>query len=340
MGATATSTANAIAAYLKELEGARRSAQTIRNYRHQLMPLARRAPRLPCSADAVRLALDDRSQGAYSRKQQLAAIRRFLRWTGTGDPTEAWPDITARAEVPRVFSDSEIDTVVSTAKTNRDRLLVLVLLDTGIRVGEMSGMRPSDLEGRWLRVDGKTGPRRVPISEWVAMDLMELADGHAVFWQARGRPGVPMPTESLKKTIVRILKNAGITGRRVGAHTFRHSMATRFVEDGGDVAALQQILGHASITQTMQYVSLAGNHSLKEHAEHSPARRFAPDRSKLPTLPPASGITTVTDDGVVLAPADYGEPRRGRSVRPVRMYAGRGFGVLGRFPCRLPEGTR
>ena len=84
-------------------------------------------------------------------------------------------------------------------------------------------------------------------------------------------------------------------------------MASRFIEDGGDVTALQQILGHASISLTMQYVSLAGNHSLKEHAAHSPARRFAPDRSKLPTLPPASGITTVTDDGVVLAPADYGE---------------------------------
>ena len=71
------------------------------------------------------------------------------------------------------------------------------------------------------------------------------------------------------------------------------------------MAALQQILGHASITQTMQYVSLAGNHSLRmdtDGSEHSPARRFAPDRDRSCSNLAATAFwhyrDIVTDDGV------------------------------------------
>ena len=299
-----SSTAIAIGTYLSELEGAARAPRTIANYRHHLGPLQKHAPSLPCSAGAVRSALDDRKQSGNTRHQQLRSIRRFLRWTGTPDPTAHWPKIKVTIQIPRVFSDAEIDRIIETATTERDELLFLTLLDTGIRIGEAAGMRTSDLEERWLRVDGKTGPRKVPISEWLVQELMELANGDAI-WQARGRPGQPMPEESLQKTVVRELKKAGITGRRCGAHTFRHSFGTKFIESAGDVVALQAIMGHATLEQTRQYVTLAGDHVLNEHGQHSPARRFAPKHPHAAVLAmPASGVRTVIDAVVHLVPVD------------------------------------
>ena len=64
-----------------------------------------------------------------------------------------------------------------------------------------------------------------------------------------------------------MMARAGITGRRLGPHTARHTFATRFIRRGGDVAVLKELLGHKSIQMTQKYVTLAGRDLHAAHAK-------------------------------------------------------------------------
>lgn len=298
---TSIATADAVSEYLLELADAGRSARTTAAYGHHLAPMVECAPDLPCDQDDVRRALVSRQQSQHSRGQQLRAIRRFLKWADArysfgGNPADGVMDIKAQAEPPRVFSDAEVDRIMATATTPRDRVMILVMLDTGIRVGELANLQPEDVEGDWLLVTGKTGPRRVPISGWVAREFVDLAGGGDVVWHGRG--GKPMSVGAIKKVYEKVFRDAGIDGRRLGPHTLRHTFASRWVEDGGDVAALQVILGHATLEQTMAYVTLAGTHALRQHAAHAMSRRYAPGAAGARS----TGTRTVVDPMVALAP--------------------------------------
>jgi integrase/recombinase XerD len=64
--------------------------------------------------------------------------------------------------------------------------------------------------------------------------------------------------------------DAGITGRKTGPHTLRHTFGTMYVRSGGNLTALQKIMGHTDIKTTMIYVTLATSDVAADHARHSP----------------------------------------------------------------------
>jgi site-specific recombinase XerD len=146
----------------------------------------------------------------------------------------------------------------------RDQAIVSLLLDAGIRLSELVGIRFGDLdlvEGRCLIRGKGARERMVPVGgrcrrslrAWLA--ARGRVDAAAPLFVGRG--GVPLPRRTIQQLVRRLAVSAGITDR-CSPHILRHSFARAFLSNGGDVFALQRILGHspASLQVTRRYIRL------------------------------------------------------------------------------------
>ena len=205
-------------------------------------------------------------------------LRAFVRWCAE----EGIVDWKVRVPLPRlpetffpVLSEADLLAIFSSPHltgrseyATRNRALLALLLDTGIRLGELAGLAPADLVARQgVRVVGKGGKERfAPFTEGVATYLDE--------WLAlRGRlarEGDPLF----------LLKYAGITvllrriGRDVGvqlfAHKVRHTAATHLVRRNVDLHTVRKILGHTQLATTERYLSMTHEDLQVKHAAGSP----------------------------------------------------------------------
>jgi integrase/recombinase XerD len=214
---------------------------------------------------------------ASSQARYLSALRVFYRSLLrdkriTEDPTELLEGPRLARKLPVFLSVAEIDAMIaaidlSARLAERDRAMLETLYSCGLRVSELTGLRLSWLhfnEG-YLRVVGKGNKERlVPVGP-VAMERIngyiqherarlpiKPRSGDTVFLNARGGPLSRMAVFNLVK---RLTVAAGIK-KTISPHTFRHSFATHLVEGGADLRAVQEMLGHASITTTEIYTHL------------------------------------------------------------------------------------
>ena len=166
---------------------------------------------------------------------------------------------------------------------DRDRALVLLLLDTGIRLSEAAGMTVHDLdliEGR-CRVMGKGAKERVvPVGRKArrAVRQMLVKRGNPVasaplFAGADGRPLAP---HGIQQVMRRLSERADISVR-CSPHILRHTFARSFLQNGGDVFSLQRILGHSpsSLQVTRRYVDLLDDDLREIHRNASPVDRLS-----------------------------------------------------------------
>jgi integrase/recombinase XerC/integrase/recombinase XerD len=85
--------------------------------------------------------------------------------------------------------------------------------------------------------------------------------------------GKPLTENSIKLMFARLAKISGVS--RLHAHLCRHTFATRFLINGGDVFTLQQILGHSTLEMVRRYVTLASSHVAIQHQRYSPMDRIS-----------------------------------------------------------------
>lgn len=218
-------------------------------------------------------------QGLNSSSQArlLSAIRGFYKSLRRekvieDDPTELIQSPRLARKLPVFLSIQEVDAMVAVIDMSgrlaqRDRAMIEALYSCGLRVSELCALRRSWLhfgEG-FIRVVGKGDKERlVPIGPEAIHRInlyLELERAHlprrpkaedVVFLNARGGPLSRMSVFNLVKELA---MKAGIR-KRVSPHTFRHSFATHLVEGGADLRAVQEMLGHASITTTEIYTHL------------------------------------------------------------------------------------
>jgi integrase/recombinase XerD len=212
-----------------------------------------------------------------SQARLLSAVRGFYRSLRRekiveDDPTELMQSPRTARKLPVFLSVDEIDRMVkvidmSRALAHRDRAMIETLYGCGLRVSELCGLRRSWLhfgEG-FIRVVGKGDKERlVPIGpeairqvelymkqERIHVPVLAKAED-LVFLNARGGGLSRMSVFNLVKALA---VKAGIR-KTISPHTFRHSFATHLVEGGADLRAVQEMLGHASITTTEIYTHL------------------------------------------------------------------------------------
>jgi integrase/recombinase XerD len=214
---------------------------------------------------------------ASSQARLLSAVRAFYRMLRieklvTADPTELLESPKIGRYLPTFLSIEEIDEMVkaidmSQTLAHRDRAILETLYGCGLRVSELCGLRMSWLhfnEG-FIRVIGKGDKERlVPISpeamkqielyrtdERVHLPVQKKAED-LLFLNARGGG---LSRVSVFNLVKKLAMKAGVK-KVISPHTFRHSFATHLVEGGADLRAVQEMLGHASITTTEIYTHL------------------------------------------------------------------------------------
>jgi integrase/recombinase XerD len=198
-----------------------------------------------------------------SVKTYMSAINRFLAWCheeGELDKVRG-PQPTVERRVLDVLSRDEIQRIEDAATTERDKLLVRVLADTGIRVGELRRLRARDLvtqgRERYLRVRGKGAKERlVPITPGlhVRLDRYVRRERPACWTDrlfvtlTRGRSGDYEPiSETSIQHLMRLLGRKAGLDKRVHPHLFRHSLATNLLRRRVNPVQVRDILGHTSL---------------------------------------------------------------------------------------------
>ena len=197
----------------------------------------------------------------------------------------------ARIKIPKAptkvitpFTEEQIQNLIKAIDTStitglRNYAIVLTFLDTGVRLGELTGLKMNDVDfrNRTLKVLGKGDKeRRLPIGKRLLAALWKYQLYHSQ--PATGlinnffltRDGWPL-TKNRVETIIKDLgREAGLQGVRCSPHTFRHTFCIQFLRNGANLFSLQQMTGHSSLEVLRGYVALAESDLQIAHEKFSP----------------------------------------------------------------------
>ncbi|MFC1998752.1 tyrosine-type recombinase/integrase [Chloroflexota bacterium] len=187
-----------------------------------------------------------------------------------------------------ILSDKEISRIMSSfSKSNyldaRNQTIFMLLIDTGIRIGEAMGLTLDDLylNDGYIKVFGKGQRERiVPIGNNVQKAIHRYlfryrpepasSDTNNVFLSMLKRQ---MSYNAMKLVFNRLAERTGI--KRLHAHLCRHTFATKFLTNGGDIFTLQKILGHSTLEMVRRYSNLNSDHVRAQHQKYSPMDRLS-----------------------------------------------------------------
>jgi integrase/recombinase XerC/integrase/recombinase XerD len=180
----------------------------------------------------------------------------------------------AERPVIEILTDEEIAAILKTfggtENEKRNRALILILLDCGLRLSEVVGIKICDINFSrgYIMVNGKGRKGRiVPIGERVTHDMKEYQQlrnraEHEKFFLTKNF--APMTSGCIHSLMRRLKKRTGI--KRIHAHLFRHTFATNFLVHGlGDVYELSRLLGHSEIKVTEKYLQLASYYTIMQN---------------------------------------------------------------------------
>lgn len=225
----------------------------------------------------------------------LRSIRAFWSWLVSEGIVESSPF--AKIKVPKVprkviptFSEAQIAQLLSaidvaTPEGYRDQAIILTLLDTGLRVSELTGITLDNLqlEEGTVKVMGKGNKERlVPIGKRAQRLLWHYISRYRpeptqpkckllfLTWE-----GLPLTKDRIEKIMARYGQKAGIKGVRCSPHTLRHTAAISFLRNGGNVFSLQRLLGHSNLEMTRRYCEVADVDVKNAHITASPVDNLA-----------------------------------------------------------------
>jgi site-specific recombinase XerD len=182
---------------------------------------------------------------------------------------------------PFVLSDQDLSELIRVSRKNpRDHAIVLFLLDTGVRAGELVGMKvdDADLSRGQAKVFGKGGKERIvffsrttakALAKWLSVRPRVPYEDALFMSQRKG----PLTVNGLNQVIKRLHEKAGLSGK-VSTHRLRSCFAKLFIEAGGDSHSLARLMGHESIMMAEVYVHMVGKDLERCHRRCSPVARL------------------------------------------------------------------
>lgn len=237
--------------------------------------------------------VEDCLLGERSLARNISAIRSLHQFLMSDafldyDPSELLEMPRFGRKLPVVMSIHELDLLFDAIDQNtplgiRNRAMLEVLYSSGLRVTELVTLELSRVfpEEGFLQILGKGNKERlVPVGQPALEALMfylrevrinqKVQHGHEdiVFLNRRGR-GL---TRVMVFTIIKNLAKAAGFKKNISPHTFRHSFATHLIEGGADLRAVQDMLGHESITTTEIYLHMDREYLREIHAEFHPRK--------------------------------------------------------------------
>lgn len=232
--------------------------------------------------------------GPRSLARKLSAVKGFYRWLAEREGFEPTAVLSARApkfqrKLPRPLSQTAARDVISTAAlqspqawvNTRDAAVLTLLWGCGLRISEALSLKGRDAPlAEVLRINGKGGKERlVPVLP-VARDAVDAylsvvpfaveADG-PLFRAVRGGALAP---QAIQKVMRQTRAQLGLPSTAT-PHAMRHSFATHLLEAGGDLRAIQELLGHASLSTTQAYTAIETTRLMDVYANAHPRAKAA-----------------------------------------------------------------
>ncbi len=152
----------------------------------------------------------------------------------------------------RYFTPGEVVRIIRACRFEQDKVLILTLIDSTCRIGELVGLEARNVGDGWIDVKGKTGERRYRCDVAICNKLKELGEGGKPIFI--GRDGEDASVSSLKHRVRRVVREAGITGSKLGPHTLRHSGASLVAQETGSALMVKALLQHDKIDTSMEYI--------------------------------------------------------------------------------------
>lgn len=233
------------------------------------------------------LALQGDGQAERSRARRLSAIRRFHRYLleegyTASDPTATLESPRLTQVLPHYLSAAEIERLLDAPATDtedglRDAALLEVFYACGLRISEIISLPVKDLslEEGMVRVRGKGNKvRLVPLGRramerlraWLGIRATWAKRDGALFLTPKGRR---MSRTGAWRAVKHYARLANIQ-QNVTPHMLRHSFATHLLDHGADLRAVQEMLGHSSISTTQIYTHVSVERLAKAHKEFHP----------------------------------------------------------------------
>lgn len=281
------------------------SPHTLKNYRRDLDEfveyLASPAV-LPTDVDHITLRdflghLHQKGNQKSSMARKLAALRSFFRFLYQRGEIPANPARLVQTPKqskrnPRFLSLREVETILelpdsSTDRGSRDRAILELLYASGIRVSELVQLNLEDisLPERLIMVRGKGKKERlVPFGEKALRALQDYlpararllrrrrsaAEPNALFLNLRG---TRLSARSVERNLDEYIKQGALL-LKVHPHLFRHSFATHLLNNGADLRAIQELLGHESLATTQKYTHLSIDDLIKVYRQNHPKAKM------------------------------------------------------------------
>jgi integrase/recombinase XerD len=296
---TGNGLARAVHGFLLQLRTeAALSPHTLAAYRNDLTRFAAHCARARCPLARVSTSTlleflgEERGAGAAPATQarRAAALRAFFRYAVAErlvarDPCADLPAPRARRRLPRALGTAHVDALLAAPDPaqplgRRDRALLELLYATGARVSEVTGLRLDGVDEALavVRCDGKRNKTRlVPLGRRARAALRDYLEHERpalaaagpgesfVFLSVRGRR---LTRDAVFRVLRRHAARAGLPP--ASPHALRHSFATHLLENGADLRAVQELLGHADIGTTEIYTHVDRRRLRGAHAQFHP----------------------------------------------------------------------
>lgn len=237
------------------------------------------------------MSLMENGDKARSIARKLATLRSWHKYLRrmklvTGDPFAKVSAPKLDKPLPVSFRESEVEQIYRLPITQdtdfseiRDQLILRILYETGVRRAELVGMtlKSFDNGARTLRVLGKRDKERIipvtsdllkAVGEYTKLrNEVEGVDSDALFVTDKGKPVTATLVYRVVKKYMTTLSNAD----KISTHVFRHSFATHMLNEGADINAVKELLGHADLSATQIYAHVTKEY-LKETYRHAHPR--------------------------------------------------------------------
>jgi integrase len=260
--------------WLLDLKVSSRSPRTIRWYENKMYVYAKAGGATtleeltPYELKRYIAELQERGLSPETIRGSFSTLRAFASWARSQgyevDPglSSVKPPKVPQKEMP-TFTEAQTEAILDALPKGWQRIAIQVLLGTGMRVGELCSLQLNDFEDdeevAFLKIQqGKGGKfRRVPVSQKLRRELARYLNQSRPDTTSNNlivlRDGRPIAQSSTNNIFGRMSKKLGI---QVHAHKFRHTFATQYLRNGGEIERLRRILGHTTYFMVMRYVHL------------------------------------------------------------------------------------
>lgn len=228
--------------------------------------------------------------------RKIASLRTFYKYLYRERRVETNPAINLNApkrpkSLPKFLTPDEVEQILNNTKIEtpagyRNRTILELLWATGMRISELSGLNFGDLnlEHNEIRVFGKGSKERIILVTDRAKNFLEryietaralIPKGFPVPDTGENSPvfinntGYRLQTRTIRNVINDVVEKINLP-KHVTPHVFRHSFATHLIENGADLRVVQELLGHASISNTQIYTHVSTQHLKEVYNEAHP----------------------------------------------------------------------